>query len=76
VYAGNSPRIGQNDLAILILNGHDIGHVVDDNRVMDVVEDYVVGRWYQIGGMTAPDWNREKYWNRQHKKRDWRRRRQ
>jgi len=55
-------------LAGRIRNRHGVRHVVNDDRVVDVGVDQVVGRRCHVGWWTDPDRNRPVDWHRQHEK--------
>ena len=58
---------------------HDVGRVVDHDRVVDVVEDHIVRRWRShVDRRANPNWNRAVYRDRQHEEGDrgWGRREQ
>jgi hypothetical protein len=61
-------------LTTRIGNRHGICHIVDDDRVVDVVVNHVVRRWRHISGRTDPDGNRLVDRHRQDEKRQGRRR--
>ena len=54
-------------MAALILDDDHVGRVVDDNCVVDVGENHIVGRRHHVARRVTPDRNRDKYRDRQHK---------
>jgi hypothetical protein len=62
-------------LTARIGNRHGVRHIINDNRVVDVVVNHVVRRRRHVSGRTHPDGNRSVDRHRQHKKshgRQWR----
>ena len=57
---------GRHNLTTAILDGHNIRGVIDDERVVDVVEDHVVGRRRHIDRRITPRWNRHEHRDREH----------
>ena len=74
-------------LAGLVRNGHRVGDVIDDDRIVHVVVDHVIGRWRRhVARRRHPNWdwpidrhrqnkqsNRRRRWRQDHELRRWRR---
>jgi hypothetical protein len=57
---------GRHNLTTAILDGHNIRRVIDDDRVVDIVEDHVVGRRRHIERWMTPHRNRHEHRDREH----------
>jgi hypothetical protein len=64
-------------MTVLMLDGGDLGCVIDDDGAVDVAEDHVFRRTRHISRPMTPHWNWHEYRDRQRKNLDgWRRWRQ
>jgi hypothetical protein len=59
---------GRDNLTTVIFDGHKIRLVIDDDCVVDIVEDHVVGRRRHIGRRVTPHRNRHEHRDGEHER--------
>ncbi len=58
-----------------ILDARNASHAIDNDGVVDVVEDHILGWWRDVNGWMAPHWDRQEDRDRQHERLNGRHRR-